>query len=204
MKRGYTILIGGAAALVAGIAISAIWGISLASSFISDNTLLHRALGPSESVETTRIVDSLDKPLFLAIGVDQQQTQQNAGFRLKEAVTDPNGKEVSIDEFGESFSTTITPTSAGTYTVTITNLGTETVTIGGTFGHVPFVGSNGQPNIEDMMSVGGLGMIIAGGGLATAGIIALIVGAIVTILDGRNQKGTTASTSEGGITYRKD
>ena len=119
-------------------------------------------------------------------------------------MTDPNGKAVSSDEFGESFSTTITPTTAGTYTVTITNLGTETVTIGGTFGHVPFLGSDGQPNIEDMMSAEGLGMIIAGVGLATAGIIALIVGAIVTIQDGRNQKGTTATTSEGGITYRKD
>jgi hypothetical protein len=110
---------------------------------------------------------------------------------------------VSSDEFEESFSTTITPPATGTYTVSVTNLGTEMVTIGGTFGHVPFLRSDGQPDVEHMMSAGGLGMIIAGGGLASVGIIALIVGAIVTILDGRNQKGTT-TTSEGGITYRKD
>jgi hypothetical protein len=155
-------------------------------------------------VEATRNVESLDRPLFLAIGVDPQQSQQDDGFRLRETVRDPNGRVVSSDEFEESFSTTITPAATGTYTVTVTNLGTEMVTMGGTFGHVPFLGSDGQPNIEEMMSAGGLGMIIAGGGLATAGILALIVGAIITVLDGRNQKGTTTTTSEGGITYRKD
>ena len=203
MKRGHIILIGGAAALVAGIVISTVWGISFASSFISDNTLLHRELNPGESVEATRNVDSLERPLFLAIGVDRQQSQQDDGYRLRETVTDPNGRVVSSDEFEESFSTTITPPATGSYTVSVTNLGTEMVTIGRTFGHVPFLRSDGQPDVENMMSAGGLGMIIAGGGLASVGIIALIVGAIVTILDGRNQKGTT-TTSEGGITYRKD
>jgi hypothetical protein len=111
---------------------------------------------------------------------------------------------INSNEFEESFSTTITPAFIGTYTVRITNLETDTVTIGSTFGHVPFLGPDGQPNIEEMMSAGGLGMIVAGGGLATAGIIALIVGAIVTILDGRNKKETTTTASEGGMTYRKD
>ena len=203
MKRGHAILIAGAALLVAGIVLSIVWGISFAGSFIAENTIIHRAIGPSESIEVVRNVTSPDTPLFLAVGVDPQQSL-NDGYALKETVTDPDGRLVSRDEFQESFSTTISPQVTGEYVAVITNIGAETVTVSGTFGHVPFLGVNGQPNLDDMMSVGGVGMIIAGGGLATAGIIGLIVGAIVTIMDGRKREGTTTTASEGGITYRKD
>lgn len=119
-------------------------------------------------------------------------------------MTDPNGRVVSSSEFQESFSTTIRPEVTRVYTVTISNLGAEPVTIGGAFGHVPFLGADRQPDVDDLMSSGGLGTIIAGVGLAAAGIVMLIIGAIVTVIDGRRRHGTTTTTSEGGITYRKD
>lgn len=199
-------MIAGAALLVAGIVISTVWGISFASSFMTDNTIVEStSVGPGQSVDATRNVDALDRPLFLAIGVDPQQSRQNDDFRLRETVTDPNGRGVSSSEFQESFSTTIRPeVITGVYTVTISNLGAEPVTIGGAFGHVPFLGADRQPDVDDLMSSGGLGTIIAGVGLAAAGIVMLIIGAIVTVIDGRRRQGTTTTTSEGGITYRKD
>jgi len=204
MKRGHIILVAGAAMLVAGIAISVVWGVSFASSFLADNSIVERtSLGPGESVNATRNVDSLYRPIFLAVGADPQQSQQNDGFRLRETMTDPNGRVVSSNEFQESYSTTVTPEVTGTYTVTISNLGTGPVTIGGAFGHVPFLGADRQPDVEGMMSTGGLGTIITGGGLTIAGVVTLIAGAVITVLDSRKRQGSTA-TSEGGITYRKD
>jgi hypothetical protein len=205
MKRGHIILIAGAGLLVAGIVISAVWGVSLASSFMADNTIIQRtSIAPGQSIQTTRNVDSLDRPLSLAIGIDQQQSSRDDGPILRATVTDPNENIVSRSEFQRSIAPTIQPQVTGVYTVTITNLGTEPVMIGGAFGHVPFIRADGQPDIEAMMSGGGLGTIIAGGGLATAGIIVLIVGAIITVIDGRKKQGSTTTTSEGGITYRKD
>jgi hypothetical protein len=126
---------------------------------------------------------------------------------MKETITGPKGEVVSSNEFGDSFVTSIKPLVAGAYTVTITNLGTKTVTVGGTFGYFPIIGSDGKPDINALMSGGqqGLGMIIAGGLMAVAGVVALIVGGIVTVADGRRGHGTSStSTSESGITYRKD
>jgi hypothetical protein len=205
MKRGYIILIAGAGLLVAGIVISAVWGVSFASSFIADNTIIEgTSLAPGESVQATRNVDSLERPLSIAIGLDPEQQSQSDDFRLSAKVTDPSGRVVSTREFQESIATTITPEATGAYTVTITNLGTEPVAIGGVFGHVPFLGADGQPDMDSIMSGGGLGTIVAGGGLAAAGILALIIGGIVTVIDSRKKQGTTTTTGEGGITYRKD
>ena len=203
MKRGHIILIAGAALLVAGIAISIAWGISLAGSFVADNTIIHsEELAPGQSVQATRNVESLERPLWVAVGIDGE-SQSGGNFLIRETVTDPNGNVVSRSEFQESFTTTIDPEVTGTYTIAMINLGPEPVHVSGTFGHVPFMGPDGRPDAGAMMSGGGLGTIIAGGGLAAAGVVTLIVGAIVTVIDGRNRQGTTA-TSEGGITYRKD
>jgi hypothetical protein len=204
LKRGHIILIGGAVLLVTGIAIAAVWGVSFASSFVANNTIIvGTPIQPSRSVEARTDVNTLDRPLSLAIRIERQQQSPLDNIRLKETISDPNGKIVSSSEFQESFFTTIKPTATGTYTVTVSNFGTKPVTISGTFGYMPFVTAEGKPNLDEMTPVGGLSMIIVGGGLAAAGIVTLIVGGIITVLDGRKTQGT-ATTSEGGITYRKD
>lgn len=58
-------MIAGAALLVAGIVISTVWGISFASSFMTDNTIVEStSVGPGQSVDATRNVDALDRPFF--------------------------------------------------------------------------------------------------------------------------------------------
>ncbi len=125
---------------------------------------------------------------------------------MKEEVKDPNGRVVSSNEFGDSFFTTFMPEVTGVYTVTVSNLGISPVTVSGAFGYMPFVGSDGNFPRDGMMGgEWGLGMIIAGGALASIGLVTLIVGAVITIADSRRQSSTTTTTtSEGGITYRKD
>ncbi len=218
MKRGQIILIGGAVLLVAGITISAVWGMSFASSFFTNNTLVAKTtINAGQSVSAQNQVSELDRPISLAVGIDRTTATtlpSSSDIRLRETVTDPNGKVVSTNEFGNGFVTSFKPEVAGVYTVTITNLGQNPVSISGTFGYMPFIGNNGNPvDINTMMGGAagqqGLGMIIAGGAMAAAGIIVLIVGAIVTVADSRakpttSSTSTTTTTSEGGITYRKD
>ena len=71
---------------------------------------------------------------------------------------------------------------------------------------MPFIGSDGNLPFGSIMGgEWGLGMILAGGALASVGVVTLIVGAIITIADSRKQSSTTTTTTtEGGITYRKD
>jgi hypothetical protein len=219
MKRGYIILISGAVLLVAGIIISAVWAVQFAGSFLRDNTIVAQtSVDAGKSVDTRINVDQLDRPVSLAIGIDQTQLQplpsqqqqtpatQSSDIRLKEEVTDPNGRVVSSNEFSNSFFTSFTPEVTGVHTVTISNLGTRTVSVNGAFGYMPFIGPDSKPNFDNMIGGGGwgLGMIIAGGALAGVGVVTLIIGAIITVVDSRKHSSTTTTTTDGGITYRKD
>jgi uncharacterized membrane protein len=214
MKRGHIVLISGAALLVAGIIISAVWAVQFAGSFMRDNTFVAQtSIGAGESIDTRIDVRQLDRSVSVAISIDragllQQQPSQmptsTPDIRLKEEVKDPNGRVVSSNEFGDSFFTSFKPEVTGVYTVTVSNLGIRPVTVSGAFGHMPFVGSDGNFPGDGMMGgEWGLGMIIAGGALASIGLVTLIVGAIITIANSRRQSPTT-TTTEGGITYRKE
>jgi hypothetical protein len=215
MKRGYIILISGAVLLVAGIIISAVWAIPFAGSFLRDTTMVAKtSIDPGKSLDTRIEVHQLDRPISLAIGIDrtgeQPQTQvppsaPSSDIRLKEVVTDANGRVISSNEFGDSFFTSFKPDVAGVYIITVSNLGTNPVSVSGAFGYMSFVGQDGKPDINSMMGAGELGMIITGGALAAVGVVILIAGAIITIVDNRNRRqSSTATTSEDGITYRKD
>ena len=213
MKRGHIVLISGAVLLLAGIIISAVWAVPFAGSFLRDNTIVAKnSIDPGKSVDTRTEVHQLDRPISLAMGIDrtgqQEQPQvpslQPSDIRLKEVVTDPNGRVISSNEFGDSFFTSFKPEVVGVYTVTVSNLGTKPVSVSGAFGYMSFVGSDGKPDINSMIGGGGLGMIITGGALAAVGVVTLIVGAIITVVDSGSRKQSSTTTSEGGITYRKD
>lgn len=209
MQRGHGILIGGAVLLVAGITLTAVWGTSFAGNFIESNTILGRTvISPGQSINLKTTVTQLDRPLTLTVGVDTTSMQPPPfdGVKLRENVTDPNGKVVSSQDFGSSLFTSIQPQTLGTYTATVTNVGRSAISLSGTtLGHFPFVGANGQPNIAAMSSQG-LGEVILGGLMIVGGVVTLIVGGIVTAVDARSQHrhGAPTSTSEAGVTYRKD
>lgn len=94
MKRGYIILISGAAVLVAGIAISAAWGVSFAGAFVRDNTIVAKTvIDAGKSISAQTEVRQLDRPISLAVGIDkngQQQFSNPSDIRLKVSITDPN------------------------------------------------------------------------------------------------------------------
>jgi len=194
MKRGHIILSAGAALLVAGIVVTVAWGISYASSVYANNTVIaNTSIQPGNSITAKKDVTAVDKPIYLTVGIGGQQ-QLSSDVHLKQVTTDPSGKTVSTSEFQKVYTTTINPTTTGVYTVTISNLGTAPVTVAGTIGFVPWVGTGGNPTATGSNPAEGLGSVFAGGGLATAGVVVLIVGGIVTLIDRRKAKVPSTTT----------
>jgi ABC-type cobalamin transport system permease subunit len=72
LQRGYIILIIGAALLISGIAISALWAESFAGPFIRENTILNGvSIRPTGLVNTTIQVADTSRPVSLAIHVER-------------------------------------------------------------------------------------------------------------------------------------
>lgn len=202
MKRGYPVLIAGAILLVAGVTLSAVWGASFASSFVQQNSIVARtSIDAGKSATAQTDVSRLDIPLSLAISVERPAgTTAPPGIPMTETVTDPSGQVVSSNQFVDSFYTTFTPHATGTYTVTITNTGSRPAIVSGMFGHMPFMSMDGRT----ISWPGAFGLIIVGGVLSAVGVMTLIAGGIVLAIDSRSKRPEGATTTEGGITYRKD
>jgi len=195
MKKGHIILSAGAALLLVGLVVAVVWGVSYANSLFANNTVIaNTAIQPGASITAKKDVDALEKPVYLTVGLGENQ-QTSSDIHLSQVTVDPSGKIVSSSEFQKVYTTTINPAVTGTYTVTVTNDGSAPVTVAGTFGYIPWVGTEGNPTAGESNPAEGLGVVFAGGGLAAAGIVVLIVGGIVTVLDGRKAKAPRTTTS---------
>ena len=186
LQISYIILIIGAALLISGIIISALWAGSFAARFMSENTILSGvSIRPAALVNTTIQVTDMSKPVSLAIHVERNNNTSGTGQgqipnnTLRETVRNSNGLVMTSNEFTKQFFTTFKPDVTGKYTITIRNLGNTPVSIGVLVGNLPFVGANNQVNINFF------GGIMAGIFLIIAGIIVLIAGVIVLALDRR-------------------
>jgi hypothetical protein len=199
LQRGYIILIIGAALLISGIVISALWAGSFASSFLRQGIILSDVTIPQSGSASNRIrVTDISHPIALqvhfeshsSIGSQNGQTSNTTAsnnMSLREVVKDPVGKILSQNTFSKQFFTTFRATTQGTYTLIISNLGSNPVKVGALFGPATFVNENNQININLF------GGVIAGIALVIIGIITLIAGIIILILDRR--KGTKGKES---------
>jgi hypothetical protein len=203
LQRGYIILIIGAALLISGVVVSVFWAGSFASSFLSQGVILNDlAIPPSGSANNTIQVTDISHPIALqihfeshsgnGISVNSQNGQANTttsnnNNSLREVVRDSNGRILSQNDLSKQFFTTFKPTIPGTYTLVISNLSSNPVRVAALFGSATFVNENNQININLFTGV------IAGLVLIGIGIITLIAGIIIVILDRR--KGTRGKES---------
>jgi uncharacterized RDD family membrane protein YckC len=205
LHRGYIILIIGAALLISGIIISALWAGSFAETFIRENTILSDvSIRPSTSVNTSIQITDTSRPISLAINVERDNGGIPSGSTsgggqisnntLRETVRNPNGFIMTSNDFTKQFFTTFKPDTTGKYTITVYNLGNSPVSIDVLVGNLPFVGTTNQVNINF------LGGIIAGIFLIIAGIIVVIAGVIVLALDRRRGLPKTQTTSSRSST----
>jgi uncharacterized RDD family membrane protein YckC len=211
LQRSYIILIIGAALLISGMIISALWTGPFAARFMSENTILNDVLiRPAALVNTTIQITDTSKLVSLAIHEERNNNTSGTGQGeipnniLKETVRNPNGLIVTSNEFIKQFFTTFKPDTKGKYTVTIYNLGNTPVSVGILLGNLPFIGANNQVNISF------LGGIVAGILLIIFGIIVLIVGIVVLALDRRrrvlskNETAFSPTTSSVGATTKNE
>ena len=207
LQRGYIILIAGAVFVVAGIALTAVYAISLAGLVLSENVILSDvSINSSASVNRTLQITNTERPISIALHIESeknggggtqiQQQQASNIENLQEEVRNPSGIIINKNQFNSGSGndddnnnnndgglfTTFRPDVEGEYTLTITNLGSSQVRVGGIFGYLPIIGNNNQVNLQPLSG------IIAGVILFIIGIITLIVGAIIIILDRRRKK----------------
>jgi len=216
LQRGYIILIIGAVLVVAGIALTVVYGSSLASLVLRESIILSNVpINPSTSENRTLQITNTEHTLAIALhgetaGSDSTQTppppqQQQASNMsiIREEIRDPSGFVVNKNQFNsrssndnfnnnnsnenEDLFTTFKPDVQGRYTLIITNLGPLPVKVGGIFGYIPIIGNDNQLNLEPLNG------IIAGVILFIIGIITLIVGIIIAVLDRRRRKRTLIS-----------
>jgi hypothetical protein len=182
MQRGYLILIIGGALLASGIVISVIWAGSLGGRNILQNTILNGvSIYPSGTATAVTQVNDVSRPLSLVISIEPNHNTE-ANPTLRETLRNPKGEVISTNQFTKQFLITIKPDVIGRYTLSIDNLGGSLVSVGILFGNLPFVGQNNQLNLN---LFGGL---VTGGILAVVGIIALIAGLVVLIVDRRRYR----------------
>jgi hypothetical protein len=131
-------------------------------------------------------VNDLSRPLSLVISTESSHDTGQANPILRETVRNPNGETISANDFAKQFVATIKPDVIGRYTLTINNFGGNFVSVGILFGNLPFVSQNNQLNVNFFAG------LVTGGVLAITGIIALIVGLVVVIVDRRR---TTRNTT---------
>lgn len=182
MQRGYIILIVGAALLISGIVISALWAVPFAGKVLREDTILSGAsIRPGGSVNASTQVLDTSRPLSLAIRVEHSNGTAIAGQipnnNLRETVRNPNGIIMASNDFTGRFFSTFKPDITGKYTVTIYNLGHTPISAGLLVGNLPFVGANNQVNLNSLNG------IIVGVILSIIGIVVLIAGIMVLILD---------------------
>jgi hypothetical protein len=217
LQRGYIILIIGAVLVVAGIALTVVYGSSLGSLVLRESIILSNVpINPSTSENRTLQITNTEHTLAIALhgetaGSDSTQTplppqQQQASNMsiIREEIRDPSGFVVNKNQFNsrssndnfnnnnnnnenEDLFTTFKPDVQGRYTLIITNLGPLPVEVGGMFGYIPIIGNDNQLNLEPLNG------IIAGVILFIIGIITLIVGVIIAVLDRRRRKRTLIS-----------
>lgn len=185
MQRGYIILIIGTAFLT----VSAIWTSSLVGTITHQNTILNVvSINPLGDVNAITQVSDINHPLSLVIHLES-----NGNPLLRETVRDPNGQIISANEFSKQFLTRLKTDVVGKYILTINNLGNNPVSVGILLGNLPFADQNNQFNVN-LLSGMVVGMVVEGI-LIIFGIIVLITGLIVVILDRRRGTRTKPTTT---------
>lgn len=200
LKRGYIILIAGASLFVVGIALTVAYGLGVANTFLDGTTILDNIeIGPSESVNQTLEVESVERPVSVALHMESD-ANPNLGTggesTLEQLVINPDGAVVNKNQLSENTQsdllTTFKPETEGLYTLTLSNLGAEPVRVGGFFGFLPISGEDGRVNL------GAITGVAAGIIIFIIGAITLVAGTVVTILDRRRSRNATRHSFDWG------
>lgn len=204
LQRGYIILILGAALLISGILVSALWAGFLAVPILHENAIVSGILiRPAKSVNASTQVTDVSEAVSLAIRVEVKTYCYFSIYNncpspggqiipnniLRETVRNPNGVIMTANEFTKEFFTIFKPDIAGKYILTVNNLGNSPVRIAVLVGSLPFIGAINHVNINPLSGIF-IGFI-----LVIVGIVVLIAGITVLMLDRRRNRPTAKTAT---------
>lgn len=173
MKRGYYVLIGGAAVLVVGIVLTAVWALPLAQQISKETSIAQGTkLSPGESHTMSLNVTDTRKTISAVISAD------NNG-QLAAKLTDPKGRKYIDTTISKQAALNATGTEPGMYSLELTNIGSQPTEINVIFGHIPGVGNDGVTRQTFYGVAAGVGIVIAG-------LITMIVGVVILLIDRRS------------------
>lgn len=172
MKRGHYVLIAGGAIFIAGLVLTFVWAVPLATEIQKGTTILQgRELNPGESVSAKLGITDTSKPLSIVIS-------SGSDIQMSARVLDPDGNQIFGTTFREAIAEAAEPTVIGVYELEITNQSSSDATVDVVFGHIPGVG---EQDIDTEIFSG----VLAGLAIIIAGIMVLIGGAVVMAVDRR-------------------
>jgi len=173
MQRSYKIIISGAALLGVGIILIVVMFSLLHQNSFSINASVD-SIAPGKSLVKT--IDDVTTGTNMAISINYQPP--DVPFNVQ--VIQESGLTKLLDvNFTNRLFTNYTPTADGDNNVLITNLGSKQASGNTILGNVAFFDANGQPNV----ALGGAA--IAGPFLSFIGVIVLIVGGVIYLIDRR-------------------
>jgi hypothetical protein len=176
LKRGYYVLIGGAALFAIGIALTVVWALPVAQQLQKDTTILQQvSLAAAKSASAEFQVADPERMLSVVVSARNSAP-------MTAVLVGPDGSEVLRKEFSETLAEGTVPTQAGSYRLTVTNNGSTDTTVDVVLGYIPGVGQDNNVNVEMFRGV------IIGAGMIIAGIMVMIGGVIVVVLDRRKKQ----------------
>lgn len=192
LKRGYLILIAGAALIVIGLVLTASYGMSFVTMSLSENIILADvSINPSESINHTLEITETERSVSLALHIESESLDETPSEpSVEQIVIDPDGMTVDENQIGRDgqidLLTSFQPETAGIYTLTLTNQGRDQVKVQGIFGYLPITGDDGEVDLAPFTGV------LAGATTFIIGIVTLVAGTIFTIIDRRRDKNKQA------------
>jgi hypothetical protein len=183
LKRGYIILLVGAALVIVGISVTAAYGIGIASIILNESIILSDVLiDSSRTVNRTLDISSTERPISIAVHVETNTSPNNPV--VEQTIISPEGFVVNKNELGgqNDLFTSFKPEIEGIYTLSLHNLGTDQVKIEGIFGYLPITENSGEINSS---AVTGL---LAGAWVFVIGIGILVGGTVITVVDRRGDR----------------
>jgi hypothetical protein len=182
MKRGYIVLLAGTGSFIIGILIFLIFAELRGATdplLMEDIVEVNKTVGPYESVQISGHGANTRSNFSLIVSSEPSDVILGAQIR------DPKGKTISINEFRNQFFGSFKPESAGDYVTIISNKGAKPATVEAMLSQIPLFSENDE-NQQSLLYGILVGMI-----LAIIGILLLVGGGVILIIDKRKSKPTT-------------
>jgi uncharacterized membrane protein len=175
LKRGYYVVLAGAVLFVIGIVLTAVWTLPIAQQVQKDTTLVQQiSLKAGKSISAEFNVTDSERALSVVISAKSFKP-------MTATLIGHGGEKVVSKEFNETLADSVTVSKVGTYRLMLTNDGQTDTTADIVFGHIPGLSTGKNVNLDAFKG------IIAGAGTIIAGIMVMIGGAILMVIDRRKK-----------------